>query len=829
MADLDLGNLLAHLRLDGSQFVKQLNTAEARLKSTAKKMEQVGRTLTLRVTAPILGIGVASVKAFSSFDDAMTKSTAIMSDATKSMRAEMEKTAISISKNSVTSATELARSYFFLASAGLSAEQSVAALATVERFAVAGAFDMALATDLVTDAQSALGLTVENATQNMINMTRVSDVLTGANTLANASTLQFSKSLTSQAGPAMKAFNVELEEGVAVLAAYADQGIKAEEAGNMFSRMLRLMTKGFQSNRAAWKNLGIDIFDANRNLRPMADIVRDLTGLLGPMSTEMKVATLTTLGFQARSQQAILPLIGMGDAIAYYRKELDRAQGITEEIANKQLKSFASQMKILWNNVVAAARIIGEKLAPALIKANEKIKEGLAWWEGLNDSTQNFIIELALMTAAVGPALLVVGKLLQGIILLKVAMFAAAGAATALSIALIGIGVAVASWRLSAWARENIKPFAIWMEKLAQTIMASWILIKFAFKDGVLKIRQTWSKGIALLKLEWASFLISVQESLGWWENVLGKDLGFEELGDHIHKLNMSATKDFQDLTKEIEENTKEYDRQMAFLVETTDQAIQDIEDKFAGADIKPITVPTGSGSNYLPAKFVPQATQEEDDLTRQLTTQEKMANRVTTSMQSLNSWLETTTDTWNRVSDVAVNALNSTADAITDFMMTGKADFKALAVSILADLARMIVRMMLAKMIMSALGIGGAPTDTGGGGTQNIYPAHAAGALYGMGKIIPFASGGVAMGPTFLPTANGNTALIGEKKPEAIMPLTRTNGGELGVKAAQPNINVEPKVTVNNIFDKTEIVGAMDSPEGDTVILNTMKRHDLL
>jgi len=157
------------------------------------------------------------------------------------MRKEMEATALEISKNGITSAKDLATSYFYLASAGLTAEQSVAALGAVEKFAVAGAFDMAEATDLATDAQSALGLTVNDAQANLKNMVRVTDVLVGANALANASTRQFSLSLTNQAAPAMKAFNVPLEEGIAVLAAYADQGIKAEEAGNMFSRMLRLM------------------------------------------------------------------------------------------------------------------------------------------------------------------------------------------------------------------------------------------------------------------------------------------------------------------------------------------------------------------------------------------------------------------------------------------------------------------------------------------------------------------------------------------------------------------------------------------------------------
>ena len=266
-ATLDLGNLLIHMRMDARQYMAMMAKVESRMRKTSQSLTRIGKQMTMRITLPLLALGTASAKAFASFDDAMTKSLAIMSDITPKLRGEMEALALEISTNGVTSAKDLATSYFFLASAGLDAQQSMASLATVQRFAVAGAFDMATATDLATDAQSALGLTVKDAQKNMINMTRVTDVLTGANTLANASTQQFSLALTSQAGPAMKAYGIELEEGVAVLAAYADQGIKAQTAGNMFSRMLRLMTKGFQDNRAAWNQFGINIFDPMRCMR----------------------------------------------------------------------------------------------------------------------------------------------------------------------------------------------------------------------------------------------------------------------------------------------------------------------------------------------------------------------------------------------------------------------------------------------------------------------------------------------------------------------------------------------------------------------------------
>ena len=95
---LDLGNLIVHLKADDSQYNKILSSAEKRLLTTANKLNSIGRAMTMSVTAPIVAMGAVTVKSFASFDDAMTKSLAIMKDATPELREEMESLAINISK-----------------------------------------------------------------------------------------------------------------------------------------------------------------------------------------------------------------------------------------------------------------------------------------------------------------------------------------------------------------------------------------------------------------------------------------------------------------------------------------------------------------------------------------------------------------------------------------------------------------------------------------------------------------------------------------------------------------------------------------------------------
>ena len=463
---LDLGNLLVHLRLNDSQFIKSMRNIEQKMKATADKLTSIGTKMTVAVTLPLTLFAKSSVKAFSEFDLKMTESLAIMGDVSEGMRSEMEQTARSLSMRGVKSSVDLAESYFFLASAGLNAKQSIAALPQVMQFATAGTFSMSEATDLATDAQSALGLRVDDAAQNLKNLTRVTDVLVGANTLANASTRQFSLALTNDAGAAMKYMNISMEEGVAVLAAYADQGIKAQEAGNMFGRMLRLMTKGFQENRAAWETFGVDLFE-NGRYREIADIIGDITFRLNQLTPEAKSAQLAMLGFEARSQKSVTPLLGMADAMRKNYTALKSIGGITDEVANKQLKAFHNQMLIAKNHLTAMREEIGKKFQPILIKLGEAVKTASLWFLQLDDSTKGLLIKIGTMIAVIGPAILSIGLLGKAILFVKATIFALAPIVGA--IALVGTAVYTLA---TAW-RNNFKGMRDITESFVDTVM-SW-------------------------------------------------------------------------------------------------------------------------------------------------------------------------------------------------------------------------------------------------------------------------------------------------------------------------------------------------------------------
>jgi TP901 family phage tail tape measure protein len=251
------------------------------------------RAFSMAVRA-VSGFFTGSAKAANEFNEAFTKSTAIMGDLTEVMQADMKRAAEEVATTTTFSAKEAAEAFFFLASAGMDAAQSIKALPQVSKFAQAGTFDLALATDLLTDAQSALGMTIrDDVIKNMENMARVSDVLVKANTVANASVAQFSEALTTKAGASLRQWNKDVEEGVAVLAVFADQGRKGAEAGTGLSIVLRDLSTKALKNADAFEKYGVAVFDANEKMRNIADIIADLEGALGEMSDAQAKATLS--------------------------------------------------------------------------------------------------------------------------------------------------------------------------------------------------------------------------------------------------------------------------------------------------------------------------------------------------------------------------------------------------------------------------------------------------------------------------------------------------------------------------------------------------------
>lgn len=179
--------------------------------------------------------------------------------------------------------------------------------------------------------------------------------------------------------------------------------------------------------------------------------------------------------------------------------------------------------------------------------------------------------------------------------------------------------------------------------------------------------------------------------------------------------------------------------------------------------------------------------------------------------------WTKGATSAWENYLDSARNvagqtkslfgnAFSSMEDSIVNFAMTGKLSFADFTKSILADMARIATRQAASGLLGSLVGLGvsaagsyfGGGAATSAGSTAAGYSPEVLAGWSGVtqakggawsGGVQMFADGGaftnsIVSKPTAFGMANGKTGVMGEAGEEAIMPLTRTSSGKLGVMA---------------------------------------------
>lgn len=366
MSDTVIGDLFVRMGLDMTALDKTLSSAEKKMDRFGTQMFFLGSRITAGVTVPITGLIGAVAKFGLDFDKAMSESVAIMGNVSDDLRAQMEETAKTVSTTTKFSSEEAAKGFYELASAGLDAQTAVGALPVTAKFAQAGVMDLAKATEFLAGAQASMSTGFETSNQKVADMAHIADVLTAANNRALGTVQDFAEALTTKAGAALRQTNKSVEEGVAVLAVYAEQNIKGAAAGQQLWMVIRDLSVQAIKHAKAFHDAGIAVFDEYGNMRNLADIIGDVERATAKMSDAQKTQLMISLGIPARSQAAMKALIGYSDAIRDNEAALKQAAGTTQEVADNQMKALANQAAALAHSFENTAIDIFKSFIPVI-------------------------------------------------------------------------------------------------------------------------------------------------------------------------------------------------------------------------------------------------------------------------------------------------------------------------------------------------------------------------------------------------------------------------------------------------------------------------------
>jgi len=394
---------------NGGQYAdlsKKMTNAGDRIHSFSSGMASVGDTLTTGVTLPLVGVGTAAVTTGVRFEKQMNRVAAI-SQATGGEFDELRQQAIDLGESTVFGATEVAQAQEELASQGFEVNEILAAMPGLLDLASVSGGDMALAAQAAGTAVNQFGL-------EMSDTAHVADVYAKAAADTNAETQDMAQAM-KYVGPEASRMGTSFEEAAAAIGIMSDAGIKGTQAGTSLRTMLQRLAAPTGKAGDLMADLGLEVYDANGQMKPLGELLPHLNESLAGMSEETRNAALNTL-FGKESMSGVSALLAEADGgFQDLTQSLVNSDGAAQDFAETINSGLAGTIEEMMGALETAGIEITEALAPVITDLAQGITDLVGSFNELDDATQKNIIKALAFVAAAGPVLSMVGRVGQGV------------------------------------------------------------------------------------------------------------------------------------------------------------------------------------------------------------------------------------------------------------------------------------------------------------------------------------------------------------------------------------------------------------------------------
>lgn len=410
----------AILKLDSSPFVQGLTRATDQLKDSyrtindagnsfmryGRSLESTGKMLTGAITAPVMGVGAAALKAGRSFTDEMNTVQAV-SGATGKDFEKLTALARKMGAETKFSASESAEALKYMGMAGWDTQQMTAGLEPILNLAVAAGTDLATTSDIVTDALTAFGLKAEDATH-------FTDVLAQASNSANTDVVGLGEAFKYVA-PVAGSLGYSVEDVSLALGTMANAGIKGAKAGRALSTSIMRLGSPTKEMSGALSQLGVSLTDSEGKMLPLRTVLEQLRGSFKGLTEEQQLAFASTI-FGKDAASSMLPIINASQAEwDKLAGSIDNAEGATKRMRDIMEDSLGGDFDKLKSAAEGALLDIFDIIEPTVRDIMQKVSGLLETFHSLPDESKERIVKLALALASIGPTLMVFGKLNKGI------------------------------------------------------------------------------------------------------------------------------------------------------------------------------------------------------------------------------------------------------------------------------------------------------------------------------------------------------------------------------------------------------------------------------
>ncbi len=486
---LKVGELFASFNLDTSGIGSALNGAEKSLSSAGKSLAVGGAAVTAAVTAPLIAAGKDIAKKGSEFDAQMSKVFAIAGDEVTGSAEAMEKLrakALEMGSTTQFIATEAGEAFEYMAMAGWKTESMLSAIEPLMNLAAAAGADLGTTSDIVTDAMTAFGLkatdmmtVVKDGVQMSVPAVEYfADILAATSTDSNTNVTMLGESFKYVA-PLAGSFGYSLNDVSLALGLMANNGIKSTMAGTSLSRVIQNMTKPSKETKEAMSALGLSLYDAKGQMKPLREVMNDFRGVakkngidvsklsedVAKLSDKLEKGEITEKQYEkelakltdgsgdfmkyvtqiagARGLPGLLAIMNASqedfDSLA---KSIDNATGSSKKMKDVMLDNMKGDLTIFKSAVEGLEITLWDLVKEPMRGLVQRGTQIVDKFRNMDKSTQKGALRMAAFAAAIGPAMTAAGGLLTVLPKIRKVLLGLASPVGLVSIGLLALGAA---------------------------------------------------------------------------------------------------------------------------------------------------------------------------------------------------------------------------------------------------------------------------------------------------------------------------------------------------------------------------------------------------
>lgn len=377
------GTLKFDTSIDGTGFKSGIS----KIGSIAKTGLKAATAAVGAVSAALTTAGGYAIKVGADFEEGMSKVAAISGAAGEDLEALTAK-AKEMGAETKFSATESAEAFQYMAMAGWKTEDMLNGIEGIMDLAAASGEDLAMVSDIVTDALTAFGLQAKDSAH-------FADVLAAAasNSNTNVSMMGYTFKYVAPLAGSMK---YSIEDTAVAIGLMANAGIKGEQAGTSLRAMLTRLVKPTDEVAGAMDDLGICMTNADGTMRPLNDVIRDLRTSFSKLDDSQK----TNYAAAIAGQEAMSGMLAIVNASESDFNKLTAAINGADGAAKTTAETMQDNLKGAIEELSGSAETLGLEIYEELqTPLKEAALKGVEYVNQITEAFQSGGLEAAVMEA----------------------------------------------------------------------------------------------------------------------------------------------------------------------------------------------------------------------------------------------------------------------------------------------------------------------------------------------------------------------------------------------------------------------------------------------